>query len=171
MAALGSLLVGFWLKMAPRHLKRLPETGQEPPKTAQDGPKPPKMSPKRHPRGTPEASRGVRNRSKNRSENRPNIESGPKTAQVAPDLRFSMFFKGRKGVGTSRNLIGTQIRSPSNTIYPPKDLISTPLSIYLSINLPPRRPNHIDRCRGAMWTGSLFCQCKFSFINSIDDRS
>ena len=85
-------------QMAPTHPKRPPETGQEPPKTAQDGPKPPKMSPKRHPRGTPEASRGVRNRSKNGSENRPKIESGPKTAQVAPDLRFSMFFKGRKGV-------------------------------------------------------------------------
>ena len=49
--------------------------------------------------------------------------------------------------------------------------LSLYVSIYLSINLPPRRPNHNDRCRGAMWTGSLFCQCIFSSISSIDDRS
>ena len=38
------------------------------------------------------------------------------------------------------------------------------ISIYLSINLLPRRPNHVDRRRGAMWTGSLFCQCTLSLL-------
>ena len=32
------------------------------------------------------------------------------------------------------------------------------------IDLPPRRPNHIDRCRGAMWTGSSLCQCNLSLL-------
>ena len=143
-------------KMVPKWSKMVPKTVQDGPiprqvaeehfETTHDGPKmtrrPPKMA-LRHTLGSfwdlqerswgllgrsgaaPEpswgglgtswgASKSIRKSIRHRAE--------PETAKIAQTLRLPMFQRGR-------NLIGIQIRSAAEPIYPPKDLISFPLLI------------------------------------------